>query len=168
MKIEEYTKSLQKPLLQRTLTLLLKGKKVLLGYKKKGFGKNKYLGIGGKKEENETIKEAATREIQEEIGVVLIRFTQVATFNFFFPHVEDESWNQQVHVFIAKKWKGKPMESDEIRPRWFNSDQLPINDMWDDDRYWLPLILQGETLDGDFLFDATLKVMAHKMKQSIY
>lgn len=169
MKLREYIKTLQKPLSQRTLTLLLRDKQLLLGYKKKGFGKNRYLGIGGKKEKDETIKEAARREVQEEINITLVgKLVQTATLNFYFPHVADESWNQQVHVFISRKWKGQPIESDEIRPQWFDQNQLPLNCMWHDGRYWLPLILKGQTLIGDFLFNDALKVIEHKIKQKTY
>jgi hypothetical protein len=35
--------------------------------------------------------------------------------------------------------------------------------MWDDDRYWLPRILAGERLEGDFLFrDGVLA--AHRLR----
>ena len=39
----------------------LVNKKVLLGYKKRGFGKDKYNGFGGKVEKNESILECAIR-----------------------------------------------------------------------------------------------------------
>lgn len=37
------------------------GKKILLGYKKRGFGAQKWNGLGGKVEPNETILEGAKR-----------------------------------------------------------------------------------------------------------
>ncbi|GAJ07377.1 unnamed protein product, partial [marine sediment metagenome] len=43
-------------------------KLILLGMKKRGFGKDKYNGFGGKINPDETIEEAAVREVQEEIG----------------------------------------------------------------------------------------------------
>jgi 8-oxo-dGTP pyrophosphatase MutT (NUDIX family) len=42
---------------------------ILLGMKKRGFGMNKWNGFGGKVEVNETIPQAAARELQEECGL---------------------------------------------------------------------------------------------------
>ncbi|MEK7139021.1 MAG: NUDIX domain-containing protein [Patescibacteria group bacterium] len=54
---------------QTTLCLLLKEKEILLAMKKRGFGAGKWNGVGGKVDEGETVKLAATRELNEEIGV---------------------------------------------------------------------------------------------------
>lgn len=53
---------------QSVLTLLFihQNNQLLLGFKKRGFGKNKYNGFGGKVEQNESILSAAIRETQEE------------------------------------------------------------------------------------------------------
>ena len=45
-------------------------KEVMLGMKKRGFGQGKYNGFGGKLEPNETVEEAAVRELEEESGVI--------------------------------------------------------------------------------------------------
>lgn len=44
-----------------TLLFVLKPGKVLLGYKKRGFGQGRWNGFGGKVQQNETIQEAAVR-----------------------------------------------------------------------------------------------------------
>ena len=59
-----------KPLRPRTVVFLLRGTEVLLGLKKKGFGENYLVGIGGKVEDGETIEEAAKREVAEEVHVL--------------------------------------------------------------------------------------------------
>jgi 8-oxo-dGTP pyrophosphatase MutT (NUDIX family) len=100
----------------RTVTFLLRGTEVLLGLKKQGFGKHYLLGIGGKVENGETIEEAAKREVVEEISVLLPEIQKVGVLNFYFPHIADGSWNQQVHVYSATKWEGEPQESEEIKP----------------------------------------------------
>jgi 8-oxo-dGTP diphosphatase len=147
-----------KQLRPRTLTFLLKETDVLLGLKKKGFGKNYLLGIGGKVEHGETIEEAAKREVIEEISVRLPELQKVGVLNFYFPHIEDESWDQQVHVFTATRWEGEPQESEEIKPAWFQKANIPYEDMWDDAQYWLPQLLTGQSIEGEFIFNQTLKV----------
>lgn len=44
-----------------TLLFVLKPEKVLLGYKKRGFGAERWNGFGGKVQQGETIEEAAIR-----------------------------------------------------------------------------------------------------------
>ena len=142
----------------RTLTFLLRETDILLGLKKKGFGKNYLLGIGGKVENGETIEAAAKREVAEEIYVLLPKLHKVGVLNFYFPHIEDGDWDQQVHVFTANSWEGEPQESEEIRPAWFKKNDIPYESMWDDARYWLPQLLAGQNIEGEFVFDETLKV----------
>lgn len=153
-----------KPLRPRTLTFLLRGTQVLLGLKKKGFGKNYLLGIGGKVETGETIEDAAKREVTEEIHVTLSELHKVGVLNFYFPHIEDESWNQQVHVFTTTTWEGEPQESEEIKPAWFHEEDIPYNDMWDDAHYWLPQVLSGQSIEGEFVFNKELKVTDYNIK----
>ncbi len=159
MKLSEYKKIIRKPLRPRTLVFLMKDNRVLLGFKKTGFGKGYFLGIGGKVEKGESIEEAAKREVREEITVTLSHIKHVGVLSFYFPHVEDESWNQQVHVFVADEWDGEPTESEEIRPEWFAKDHVPMDKMWDDAQYWLPAVLEGKPVENEYLFNAELKVI---------
>jgi len=41
-----------------------------------------------------------------------------------------------------------------MRPAWYAIDALPFAQMWDDNRYWLPLILAGQALQAEFTFAA--------------
>ena len=164
MNVAAYKKIQQKPLRSRTLTFLLKDAEVLLGLKKKGFGKDYLLGIGGKVEDGETIEDAAAREVAEEINVELLELHKVGVLNFYFPHIEDESWNQQVHVFTTTAWTGEPQESEEIKPAWFHLTHVPYDTMWDDAHYWLPSIFAGQRIEGEFVFDKELKVTDYHIK----
>lgn len=167
MNLEEYKKSAE-PLRQRTLCFLLRGDQVLLGFKKSGFGKGNWLGIGGKVEDGETLEEAAIREMLEEIKVKPLSAQRVATLNFYFPYVDEPyKWNQQVCVFTAEQWRGDISETSEIKPQWFKIEKIPLDFMWDDAQYWLPRILQGESLVADFLFDTNLKVKEHKIQNGL-
>lgn len=158
MNLTSYKSSLKKSLRPRTLSHLIKDRKILLGYKKTGFGKGNLLGIGGKVEQGETIEQAASRELEEEIKVKVSKFVPMGYLDFYFPHVEDESWNQKVHIFVVHDWVGEPEETEEIRPEWYDLDRLPIDKMWDDDRYWLQEMLDGKTIKREFLFDPKLRV----------
>ena len=159
MKIEDYKKALKFPLKDRTLCFLIDNNRILLGMKKRGFGQGKYVGIGGKVEENERIEDAAIREVKEEIGVTLKDIERVASLNFYFPYVEKpEFWNQRVYVFISKSWNDNITETEEILPQWFTVYKIPFETMWDDYNYWLLDMLNGKKLNAEFLFNREFKV----------
>jgi 8-oxo-dGTP pyrophosphatase MutT (NUDIX family) len=140
-----------------TLVMLVRGdppQELLLGMKKARFGAGKYNGFGGKVEPGETIAEAAARELVEEAGVRVApgQLAPVGHLTFLFPHRRE--WEQVVHVFAADAWQGTPVESEEMRPRWFRVDQIPYDEMWDDDRHWLPHVLAGERIRATFVYNA--------------
>ena len=39
----------------------------------------------------------------------------------------------------------------------FNEEELPIGQMWEDDRYWLPLLVKGIKFQGVFEFTSDSK-----------
>jgi 8-oxo-dGTP pyrophosphatase MutT (NUDIX family) len=125
---------------------------VLLGLKKRGFGRGKYVGFGGKIEEGETVAMAAARELQEETGLSVLAegLDYVATLSFLFPARPD--WDHLMHVYLAQTWQGAPTESPEVNPAWFAVERLPLGQMWDDASYWLPQILAGQRLRGTFIY----------------
>ena len=138
---------------QATLCLLVKGGSILLAMKKRGFGVGKWNGVGGKldfEKGDRNIVDAAIRETKEEIGVLALNPEKVGVLGFKFPYKPD--WDQEVHLFLVKDWQGDPEESEEMRPKWFPVADIPYNQMWDDDKFWLPLILKGEKIEADFTF----------------
>lgn len=136
-----------------TLLFLLKDDHILLAMKKRGFGANRWNGVGGKIELGESIEQAAIRETQEEIGITPLKLEKVAHHTFWLPTLTD--YNQQLvtHTFITRDWQGEPTESEEMAPSWFHVNDIPYDHMWDDDRHWLPQVLAGDKLVCEFTFD---------------
>jgi 8-oxo-dGTP pyrophosphatase MutT (NUDIX family) len=142
---------------EATLCFLIRGDppyEILLGFKKVGFGANKYNGIGGKVEAGEAIVVAAARELEEETGVVVSEadLRRVGHLTFIFP--AKPAWDQVVHVFLARRWQGEATESREMVPTWFGVDDIPFERMWADDLHWLRRVLEGERIRGRFMFKA--------------
>lgn len=133
-----------------TLLFLVRDDEILLAMKKRGFGANRWNGVGGKLNENESIEEALVRECQEEIGVTPETYEKVAVHDFVFP---DGSSDMQVHAYLCSNWQGDPVETEEMAPKWFPVTDIPYDDMWQDDRYWLPEVLAGKKLHTCFTFD---------------
>jgi 8-oxo-dGTP diphosphatase / 2-hydroxy-dATP diphosphatase len=145
-----------------TLCLLREGDKLLLGMKKRGFGEGWYNGFGGKLQDNESLEQAAIREMYEESGIQAKTIEKKGVLHFDFV---DNSERLEVHVFQILEYLGKPVESEEMKPKWFHVDQIPFDKMWPDDIYWIPLFLEGHLFIGHFRFLNDLEMTSHKVKK---
>jgi 8-oxo-dGTP diphosphatase/2-hydroxy-dATP diphosphatase len=134
----------------QTLCVIYKHPKILLGMKKRGFGTGRWNGFGGKVKDGEDIEEAAERELQEEIGIDAQEMEKIGIINFEFKNSDEMP---EVHFFKVEDWNGEPRESDEMKPQWFNIDELPFDKMWPDDKHWMPLFLDDKKFSGKFMFD---------------
>ncbi|POM80544.1 Hypothetical protein PHPALM_1609 [Phytophthora palmivora] len=45
-------------------------------------------------------------------------------------------------------------ESDEMKPQWYDTTDIPFKSMWADDSFWLPHVLNGMSVHGHFHFAA--------------
>lgn len=137
------------------LCYLVKEDEILLCMKKRGFGSGKWNGFGGKTELGEAVEEAAVRETKEEVGVEVKKenLKKVAEIDFFFTNApKGKNWDQKVHVFFIEKWDGMPKESEEVKPMWFNKENLPFESMWKDDPHWIHHAISGKKIRGQFTF----------------
>lgn len=135
-----------------TLCFLVTERKILLGMKKTGFGQGKYNGFGGKIQQGETVRHATVRELEEESGIKVKeeQLELVGTLDFIFP--ASPQLRHDVHIFLARIWQGQPVETEEMKPQWFLFSDIPYDEMWQDDLYWLPKVLAGEKITGTVLF----------------
>lgn len=133
-----------------TLCIIHQHPRVLLGMKKRGFGTGRWNGFGGKLLPEETIEQAAQRELAEEAGIVAGNLDKLGIIEFEF---KDNPEILEVHIFRADNFVGEPRESEEMKPQWFEVGEIPFAEMWPDDIHWLPLFLAGKKFKGRFLFD---------------
>lgn len=135
-----------------TLCFLVRPGQVLLAMKKRGFGEGRYNGVGGKVEAGETIAQAAIRELSEEIEVGVFEENLKPHGSIKFHFDDDVERILHVHIFLIENWHGDPSETEEMKPKWFDTDAIPYETMWLDDPHWLPQVLAGETVSGDCYF----------------
>ena len=131
-----------------TLLFVIQDGSILLIEKKRGHGAGKINGPGGKIDPGESPLECAVRETQEELLITARNPRKVA-----------ELWFQMsdypsilCHVFLTNEYDGVPTETDEAVPLWVPTGKIPYEQMWEDDRHWLPRVLEGESVLGKFVF----------------
>ena len=132
-----------------TLLFVIRNDRVLLIRKLRGLGAGKINGPGGRLEENETPAEAAVRETREETGIEASGLTEHGELRFQFTN----GYSIHVWVFRASECSGTAVTTDEAIPLWTPLEEIPYDEMWADDRLWLPVLLAGRRFDGRFLFD---------------
>ncbi|KAJ7057802.1 NUDIX hydrolase domain-like protein [Mycena amicta] len=147
------------PIRQYTNAFVIHGDKILLGFKKRGLGINKFNGFGGKVEPQESTREAALRELKEESGITA-PLELAGTLLFV---VRGQKW-AHIDIFRADEYSGTVTESEEMRPEWFDKTRIPYDSMWDTDRYWLPLLLSNKhfAVRADFEQENTEKYVLRR------
>ena len=131
-----------------TLMFVLRGDQVLLIRKKRGLGAGKINGPGGRIEEGETPMQCAIRETQEELKITPLNVVARGELRFH----SDDFPKSHGYVFVATDYQGTATETEEAIPLWTPVDEIPYEEMWEDDIYWLPQVLSGKGVDGRFVF----------------
>ncbi len=138
-----------------TLSVIRDADRILLGMKKRGFGAGRWNGFGGKVEEGEDVEASLRRECMEEAGITLGDITECGHFTFYYEGKD----THDVRAFLVASFSGEPGETEEMKPQWFDLKDIPYDSMWPDDKYWLPRVLAGEKLRGEFWFDRDNKLL---------
>jgi 8-oxo-dGTP diphosphatase len=138
-----------RPVDPATLLFVVQNGRVLLIRKKRGLGAGKINGPGGRLEADEPPHDGAIREVQEELLVTPVALEKGGELKFQFI----DGYSIHVHVFRASGLIGEPAETDEAVPLWSDLDAIPYEEMWEDDRIWMPYLLNRRPFIGRFLFD---------------
>lgn len=124
----------------------------------------KWIGVGGKFEENESPDECLVREVKEETGLTLTRWRCRGIVTF----VSDEWPTEYMHLFTADGFEGQLADCDEGELAWVKKEDVPALRLWEGDRvflelltkeepfFLLKLIYRGEALAGAVLNGRTL------------
>lgn len=132
-----------------TLCFVIRDGQILLIRKKRGLGAGKINGPGGRLEPGELPLQAAIRETQEELGVTPVDPAWMGALRFDFL----DGYRLDCSVFVARGCVGTAIETEEAVPLWTALDAIPYDEMWADDRFWLPGVIEGHKFLGYFRFD---------------
>lgn len=155
---------------KKTLTLccVYDDERILLGEKKYGKLSGIWNGFGGKVEQGETISQAAERELEEECGIKPLDMKKRGIILFKFEedgNPFDGKPAMEVHIYSVTEFKGNPTESEEMRPQWFPRSEIPYTNMWPDDIYWLPMLLEGKNFMGSFFLKDQKTIVSHELRE---
>lgn len=155
---------MDKSVLRTTLVFLFQESKILLGYKKRGFGCQNWNGFGGKIIKGETVREAACRELEEECGLQA-KEKDLKRFGVLYFEFEGENLFIEVNAFKTKNFKGTITETEEMKPQWFPISEIPYNNMWPDDRIWFPYMLNNKSFWAKFIFKGRKQILRHTLEE---
>lgn len=136
-----------------TLCHIITDTKILLLKKAAGrFGEGKWNAPGGKLRDEEDPEAGAIREVYEETGLTVMNLKVHGVLKFYFGQKHEVDWT--VYVFSTNDFSGEIKSGDEGELKWFDLEKIPYREMWEDDRHWLPLLLNHQNFDGTFFFDS--------------
>ena len=145
-----------------TLCYVTRGDEVLMLHrvkKKNDINKDKWIGIGGKFEGNESPDECLLREALEETGLTLTSWKCRGVITF----LTETDFGEFMYLFTADGFEGELKECNEGDLQWVSRDFLDSLPKWEGDQIFLDLLWQDAPFfllklryDHDTLVEAVL------------
>ncbi len=108
---------------------------------------DKWLGVGGKFEENESPNECVVREVKEETGLTLLSYKLRGVMTF----VSDIWETEYMFIYTADRFEGELTECSEGELLWVEKSKVPDLNLWEGDILFLKKLME----DSEFF---TIKV----------
>ena len=122
-----------------TLCYIEKGNSYLMLHrikKEKDINKDKWIGVGGHFEPDETPEECLLREVKEETGLTLNawRLRGIITF------ISNECQTEYMFLFTSDDYSGEIKECDEGVLEWVDKSEIYNLPIWEGDKIFLKLL----------------------------
>ncbi len=129
-------------IINSTLVHLIKDGKYLMLHrtKKEGdYNKDKWIGVGGKLEPQESPEECAKRETLEETGLTMnsMDYRGIATFVY-------EDITEYMHLFTSEDFSGEMKTCDEGDLEWVEISKVCDLPIWEGDKIFFKLMEDKE------------------------
>jgi 8-oxo-dGTP diphosphatase len=148
-------------MINSTLCYITRGDDVLMLHrvkKQNDINKDKWIGIGGKFEGEESPDECLLREAKEETGLTLTSWRCRGIVTFLCQGVEGE----YMYLFTADGFEGALKDCDEGNLEWISREKLSSLPKWEGDQIFLDLLWQ----DAPF-FLLTLEYREDKLLRAV-
>ncbi|MDO4460622.1 MAG: 8-oxo-dGTP diphosphatase, partial [Clostridia bacterium] len=108
---------------------------------KNDINRDKWIGVGGHFEKEESPEDCAMREVYEETGLTLksLDFRGIVTF------VSGNGITEYMHLFTSKDFEGEIKDCDEGVLEWVPIEKIPELNLWEGDRIFLKLLSERES-----------------------
>jgi len=129
-------------MVKTVLIYLEKDNSYLMLYRNKkdnDYNKEKWIGIGGKIEQGETIEEALCREVKEETNLDLISYTYRGLIHFI-----DTNYSEDMYLFTSTEFKGMLKECNEGTLSFIKKDKILNLNLWEGDPYFLKKLFENK------------------------
>lgn len=101
--------------------------------KENDLNHDKWIGVGGKFEPDESPEECLLREVREETGLELTRYQ----FRGIITFISDEWETEYMHLYTASGYQGTLIECREGNLEWVSKEDLFQLRLWEGDRIFL-------------------------------
>lgn len=108
--------------------------------KENDLNHDKWVGVGGKFEPDETPEECMLREVREETGLTLTRYQFRAILTF----LSDEWETEYIHLYTASEFTGTLLECDEGNLEWIPKSEIDKLKLWEGDKIFFKLLRETE------------------------
>ena len=108
--------------------------------KENDLNHDKWVGVGGKFEPDETPEECMLREVREETGLTLTRYRFRAIITF----LSDEWETEYIHLYTASEFTGTLLECDEGNLEWIPKSEIDKLKLWEGDKIFFKLLRETE------------------------
>lgn len=126
-----------------TLCYIEKDEKYLMLHrikKKNDINKDKWIGVGGHFEADETPEECVVREVKEETGYTLTSYKYRGLVTF----VSGNGVTEYMSLFTADGFEGEEILCDEGTLEWVDKDKVNELNIWEGDKIFFTLLNQGD------------------------
>lgn len=108
--------------------------------KENDLNHDKWVGVGGKFEPDETPEECMLREVREETGLTLTKYQFRAILTF----LSDEWETEYIHLYTASEFTGTLLECDEGNLEWIPKSEIDKLKLWEGDKIFFKLLRETE------------------------
>ena len=125
---------------QTTLCYMERGDQYLMLHrvkKENDASHDKWIGVGGKCEADESPDECMLREVREETGLSISRWLYRGIVTF----VSDIWPCEYMHLFTASDWSGEETACNEGELEWIDKSRLFDLTLWEGDKIFLRLLM---------------------------
>lgn len=135
--------------------------------KENDINHDKWIGVGGKFEQNESPEECAVREVYEETGFTVhdLKYRGIVTF------VSDAWPCEYMHLFTSENFSGNMRDCDEGILKWVDKSEVVNLPLWEGDKIFLKLLSENAPFfslklvyEKDLLKNSTCYLYESKVK----